>query len=77
VDDLLTLTEGFGSLPKALRFLEKRNDPVEIERAAIRRIEDLEVYFALNQFERRRPYKHLEQGVQRDIKSFFGNYSSA
>lgn len=77
VDNLLILTEGFGSVPKALRFLEKRNDPAEIEQAATRRVEDLEVYLALNQFERRRPYKHLERGVQRDIKSFFGNYNNA
>lgn len=77
VRDLVTLIEGFGSLPKALRFLENWNDPAEIEQSATRRIEDLEVYFALNQFERRRPYKHLERGLQRDIKSFFGNYSSA
>jgi DNA phosphorothioation-associated putative methyltransferase len=77
VDDLVTLTEGFGSLSKALRFLENRNDPVEIERAAARRVEDLEVYFALNQFERRHPYKHLERGLQRDIKSFFADYRGA
>jgi hypothetical protein len=34
VEDLVVLTEGFGSLPKALRFLEERRDPAEIERAA-------------------------------------------
>jgi DNA phosphorothioation-associated putative methyltransferase len=77
VDGLVMLTEGFGSVPKALRFLASRNDPAEIERAATRRAEDLEVYFALNQFERRRPYKHLERGLQRDIKAFFGNNNSA
>lgn len=77
VPDLVTLTEGFGSLPKALRFLESRNDPTEIEQAATRRMEDLGVYFALNQFERRHPYKHLERGLQRDIKTFFADYRSA
>ncbi|MBL3599338.1 MAG: DNA phosphorothioation-associated putative methyltransferase [gamma proteobacterium endosymbiont of Lamellibrachia anaximandri] len=77
VEDLVTLTEGFGSVPKALRFLERRNSLAEIEQAALRRVDDLEVYFALNQFERRRPYKHLERGLQRDIKAFFGDYRSA
>ncbi len=77
VEDLVTLTEGFGSAPKALRFLERRNGLAEIEQAASRRVNDLEVYFALDQFERRRPYKHLERGLQRDIKSFFGDYRSA
>ncbi len=77
VGDLLVLTEGFGSLPKALRFLEGRKDPADIKRAAEMRVADLEVYFALNQFERRRPYKHLERGLQRDIKQFFGDYGAA
>ena len=77
VDDLVVLTDGFGSLSKALRFLEERNDPAEIERAAESRIADLEVFLALNQFEQRKPYANLERGEQQDIKHFFGDYSSA
>lgn len=77
VDDLVVLTEGFGSLANALRFIEGRNDHADIERAAASRTADLEVYFALNQFERRRPYKHLERGLQKDIKAFFGDYAAA
>lgn len=77
VPDLLALTEGFGSLPKALRFLAARHDPQELEAAQAARIADLSVYLALNQFERRRPYKHLEPGLQRDIKAFFGDYGAA
>ena len=77
VDDLLVLTEGFGSLPKALRFLAERHDPTELERAAAARTADLEVYFALIQFERRKPYRHLEKSLQQDIKVFFGDYAAA
>ncbi|MBK1722577.1 DNA phosphorothioation-associated putative methyltransferase [Thiocystis violacea] len=77
VEDLVVLTEGFGSLPKALRFLEARQDPSELERAAAGRTADLEVYFALQQFERRKPYRHLERGLQQDIKVFFGDYATA
>ncbi|MFZ4534890.1 DNA phosphorothioation-associated putative methyltransferase [Propionivibrio sp.] len=77
VDDLIVLTEGFGSLPKALRFLEERHDPAEIERAAASRVADLEVFLALNQFERRKPYGHLERGLQQDIRHFFGDYAAA
>ena len=58
VDDLVVLTEGFGSLSKALRFLEERGDQAEIERASASRVADLEVYFALNQFEQRKPSGH-------------------
>jgi len=77
VEDLLPQTEGFGTLGKALRFIEGRNDSDEVERSRDSRIADLEVYFALNQFERRKPYKHLERGLQRDIKHFFGDYRAA
>lgn len=78
VEDLVQLTEGFGSLSKALRFLEGRKSlEEEIQRSRTRRIADLEVYFALNQFQRRQPYKHLERGLQRDIKHFFGDYHTA
>ncbi len=77
VADLLALTEGFGSLPKALRFIAGRHDPQELESAQAGRIADLTVYLALNQFERRRPYRHLEPGLQRDIKAFFGDYGAA
>jgi len=67
------LVEGFGSMGKALRFIATRKEPTEIDFATTRRTADLQVYFALSQFERRRPYTHLERGLQRDIKAFFGN----
>lgn len=83
--ELLALSEGFGSLSKALRFLETYQREMLgeeavtalLERAEAERIADLEVYLALQQFERRRPYRHLEAGLQRDIKAFFGDYSAA
>ncbi|WP_342450221.1 DNA phosphorothioation-associated putative methyltransferase [Thiorhodococcus minor] len=77
VEDLVVLTEGFGSLPKALRFLEGRYGTDAIEQAAAARVADLEVYFALQFFEWRKPYSHLERGLQRDIKAFFGDYATA
>lgn len=76
-EDLLALTEGFGSLNKALRFLESRRDPAELEQAARARRDDLLVYLALQQFERRRAYSHLERSLQQDIKHFFGDYAAA
>ena len=77
VADLLALTEGFGSLGKALRFVAARNNAAGLEAARQARVADLEVYFALNQFERRKPYKQLEPGLQRAIKAFFGDYATA
>ena len=32
---------------------------------------------ALGQFAKRKPYKHLEAGLQRDIRSLFGGYNTA
>jgi DNA phosphorothioation-associated putative methyltransferase len=77
VHDLLSLTEGFGSLAKALRFISSRYNTNVLDEAFTKRSEDLMVYFALNLFEQRRPYKHLERGLQRDIKIFFGDYKTS
>lgn len=66
VEDLVALTEGFGNLGRALRFIGERHDADAIQRSRQSRIADLQVYFALSQFEHRRPYKHLEPGLQRD-----------
>jgi len=83
--DELALSEAFGSIAKALRFIEARkvaeSDAESVTRsleAAERaRLADLTVYFALDQFERRKPYKHLEPTLRRDIKHFFGDYGAA
>ncbi|MBZ4195025.1 MAG: DNA phosphorothioation-associated putative methyltransferase [Candidatus Contendobacter sp.] len=77
IADPLPLIEGFGSLNRAFRFLEIRQEPAELAQARHSRIADLEVYFALTRFERRKPYTHLERGLQRDIKAFFGDYPTA
>jgi DNA phosphorothioation-associated putative methyltransferase len=76
VSDLLALIEGFGSLNRALRFLETHNGLEAVEHARTSRVADLKVYFALNQFEQRKPYKHLEPGLQRDIRLLFGDYGA-
>jgi len=85
VTDELALTDAFGSVNKALRFIEARKE-AELGGAALdellaaaeqARQADLTVYFALDQFARRKPYKHLEPGLKRDIKAFFGDYAAA
>lgn len=83
--DQIALTEAFGSVPKALRFVEARKIAESGEEAvaaslkasAEARLDDLLVYFALDRFGLRKPYKHLEPGLKRDIKVFIGDYSSA
>ena len=76
---LATITQAFGSLPAALRFIKSRKDHLEVilEEASQSRIDDLRVYFAQLQFQKRKPYRHTELGLQRDIKAFFGGYRTA
>jgi DNA phosphorothioation-associated putative methyltransferase len=85
VADELALTEAFGSVSKALRFIEARKE-ADLGRAALdsllaaadqAREDDLTVYFALDQFARRKPYQNLEPGLRRDIKDCFGDYGAA
>ncbi|MCF6257078.1 MAG: DNA phosphorothioation-associated putative methyltransferase [Gammaproteobacteria bacterium] len=77
VENISPLLDGFGSLARALRFLRDQNGADLLESAQASRIEDLEVYLALNLFERRKPYKHMEKSLQRDIKFFFGTITQA
>lgn len=41
------------------------------------RVNDLLVYFALGLFGKRKPYKRMPEGLQRDVKAFFGSYAQA
>lgn len=77
VDSLIELTEVFGTVNKAIRFTLDNNDEALFEQAQQSKIEDLITYFALQTFSKRKPYKHLEAGLQKDIKAFFGDYPNA
>ena len=66
-----------GSMARALRFIEERFDTEELALARTSRSADILVFLAMMQFEKRKPYKHLENRLQRDIRYFFGDYSSA
>ena len=74
-----TLAQHFGSLPAALRFIQSRKANAEpiLEQACLARLDDLRVYFADFQFRQHPAYRHLEAGLQRDIKAFFGDYRMA
>lgn len=66
-----------GSHSKVFNLLNALFENNEFEAAEHYRQEDLLVYFALSQFEKRKPYVHLPEQLQRDVKAFFGNYNSA
>ncbi len=77
VEQLDTLLQNFGSLSRGLRFVAELKDQATFARARDSRVADLAVYFALGQFAQRKPYKHLEAGLQRDIRHLFGDYNTA
>jgi DNA phosphorothioation-associated putative methyltransferase len=77
VPEAAALEQAFGSLKRAQRFLLGQKDAAQPEAARRARIDDLLVYLALQQFQRRKPYHHLEAGLQRDLKAFFGSYANA
>ncbi|MCG5531017.1 DNA phosphorothioation-associated putative methyltransferase [Halorhodospira halochloris] len=84
-ENSVELTDGFGSVNRALRFIEEYRrrelgdelfEQMLVE-AEDRRVADLEVYFALLQFERRQSYRQLDPDLRRDVRSFFGDYRAA
>ncbi|MBS3904661.1 MAG: DNA phosphorothioation-associated putative methyltransferase [Simkania sp.] len=77
IDSMIELTEAFGSISKAIRFTLDNNEAALFEQARQSKVEDLITYFALQAFSKRKQYKHLEAGLQKDIKAFFGDYQSA
>jgi DNA phosphorothioation-associated putative methyltransferase len=79
IPNLAEITNAAGSLSGALRFIKSRKENVDAILAESRksRIDDLRVYFAQLQFEKRKPYRHLEARLQKDIRVFFGDYRSA
>ncbi|MDP1615390.1 MAG: DNA phosphorothioation-associated putative methyltransferase, partial [Methylococcales bacterium] len=77
IAQLIELTQGFGTVNKALGFMLGQYDEALLEQARQSRIDDLLTYFALQTFFKRKSYKHLETGLQKDIKAFFGAYPYA
>ncbi|WP_170427224.1 DNA phosphorothioation-associated putative methyltransferase [Ruegeria arenilitoris] len=52
-------------------------DTDELERAAAARTEELTLFFALNAFGKRAPYRDLPSELQRDVRAFFGSHQRA
>jgi len=75
--DLKDLLAGFGSLRRISSFLLAFNGEEAIQESAQERVNDLLVYFALNLFNGRPRYKEQSPRMQRDIKAFFRNLSTA
>jgi DNA phosphorothioation-associated putative methyltransferase len=77
-------TQALGSFPErcssvlvARRLIEKNYDLTLLAVAASTRTDDLRVFFAAQQFEKRPAFKQLSNRLQIDIKAFFGDCRSA
>lgn len=66
-----------GSWRRGLRVVFALNDREAFARAEAQRRDDLLVFLALRLFGKRKPYRDLDPGIQRDIKAHFGDYARA
>ena len=79
-DEIASLPDieaALGTFSRAIRLLMTCFDMSALDQARKMRIDDLAVYLAIQQFSKRARYRQLELRLQRDIKAFFGDYSSA
>lgn len=65
------------SFRTAARLAQQVHDASLLREARETRIDDLKVYFALNLFNKRKPYQELPAELQRDVKAFFGSHRNA
>ena len=77
IKTLVEITQSFSTVNKALQFMLNQFDETLLEQARQNHIDDLQIYFALQTFSKRKSYKHLEASLQLDIKAFFGDYKNA
>jgi DNA phosphorothioation-associated putative methyltransferase len=74
LDDVLAKTDRYS---RALRLLQTHFNQSLLEAASIERADELLLYLAAQQFEKRPTYRKMESRIQRDIKYFFSDFKSA
>lgn len=75
--DLSELVELSGSNRALQKWLSEFYDNAVLAEQTRLRQQDLLVYFALNQFEKRRQYQKMAPRIQHDVKIFFGTFKAA
>ena len=71
------IRELIGSHKKVFNLLQDMFDTEEFTQAEKNRKEDLLLYFAMELFEKRKPYTQQPEALKRDIKALFGEYNIA
>lgn len=77
IQDLCEAISLVGRYNKVLRIMMTNYDQSVLASAARIRTDDLRLYFAMQRFSKRSPYRTLERRLQRDIRCFLGDYSAA
>lgn len=77
LSDLPDVLQPVGSLARAERLIAENYDLSLLQSAAKTRTDDLRLFMATQQFSKRPAYRQLEPRLQKDIKTFFGDYRSA
>ena len=77
LDDIAPIIERFGSLRRALRLVERAQDPDAWNRITTARGEDLLIFLALSRFDGRPRFGQLPLAVRRDIRAIFSSYRRA
>jgi DNA phosphorothioation-associated putative methyltransferase len=71
------LRDAVGTPRQAFQIIKTVTGEERWDRARMARYEDLLVYLVLSRFRRRPMLSHLPQGLQYDIKDYFGSYKAA
>lgn len=66
-----------GSPKQAFKLACQKYEQDDFNRSELQRKDELLIYFALQMFCKRRPYRSMPKQLKRDIKAFFGNYRNA
>ena len=77
LDDVGPILECFGTLRRAVRLVERAQDPDEWTRITTARGEDLLIFLALSRFDGRPRFGQLPLAVRRDIRAIFSSYRRA
>jgi len=76
-DELSAVRKACGSVPRAFHLFFEKFGQATFDAARERRREDLLVFLGASLLRKRRPFTQLSARLQRDLKSFFGSYTSA
>lgn len=77
VVNLEEIDSNLGSLRRAIRLLSVNYNRDLLASAEQARSDDIRLYMAAQQFEKRPAYRQLQTRLQLDVKAFFGDYRSA